>query len=80
MNKTIKLLVESFFDDDELFGGNNDVNDDLQDLSEYYELNSLHDCTSLDDIYYYINKSLRLEESIRWVIVNQMHILHESSI
>lgn len=79
MNKTIKLLVESFFDDDDLFGGNNDVNDDLQDLGEYYEFNSLHDCTSLEDIYYYINKSLRLEESIRWVIFNQIPILKKES-
>ena len=48
MNKTIRLLVESFFDD-EIFDIKNDIKSDLEDLGKYYDYN-------LGDIYYLNDK------------------------
>lgn len=36
MNKSIRLLVEDFFDD-EIFNVGNDIKTDIEDLGKYYE-------------------------------------------
>ena len=48
MNKTIRLLVESFFDD-EIFNVENDIKSDLEDLARYYEY-------TVGDIFYQNDK------------------------
>jgi len=36
MNRNIRLLVESFFDD-EIFNGENNIKNDIENLGKYYE-------------------------------------------
>ena len=48
MNKNIRLLVESFFDD-EIFNTDNDIKSDIEDLGRYYDY-------KVGDIYY-LNKN-----------------------
>ena len=36
MNKSIRLLVEGFFDD-EIFNTDNDIKTDIEDLGKYYD-------------------------------------------
>ena len=78
MNKNIKLLVESFFDDD-IFSENT-LDDNLEDLGRYYKLDDLYQCKSIDDIRVYIDDTYNIKEKLIYIINNFEDILSHNKI
>ena len=78
MNKNIKLLVESFFDDD-IFSENT-LDDNLEDLGRYYKFDDLYQCKSIDDIRVYIDDTYNIKEKLIYIINNFEDILSHNKI